>query len=55
MLEREDDQKRNIARWDARADTARRQQIFDFVQAETVKFASIIEKEGLQMEAEVRR
>jgi len=32
------------------ADYSTPQQFSDFVQAETVKFASIIEKEGLQME-----
>ena len=34
----------------ARADYGTPQQFSDFVDAETRKFASIIEKEGLQME-----
>jgi tripartite-type tricarboxylate transporter receptor subunit TctC len=49
MLER-DEIKKNIAAMGARADYGTPQQFTDFVQAETVKFASIIEKEGLQME-----
>jgi len=49
MLEREEI-KKNIAAMGARADYGTPQQFSDFVQAETVKFASIIEKEGLQME-----
>ena len=49
MLER-DDIKKNIAAMGARADYGTPQQFSDFVQAETVKFAGIIEKEGLQME-----
>lgn len=49
MLER-DDIKNNIAAMGARADYGTPQQFSDFVQAETVKFAEIIEKEGLQME-----
>jgi tripartite-type tricarboxylate transporter receptor subunit TctC len=49
MLER-DDIKKNIAAMGARADYGTPQQFSDFVQAETVKFAAIIEKEGLQME-----
>jgi len=49
FLEREDI-KKNIAAMGARTDYGTPQQFSDFVQAETVKFASIIEKEGLQME-----
>jgi tripartite-type tricarboxylate transporter receptor subunit TctC len=49
MLER-DDIKKNIASMGARADYGTPQQFSDFVQAETVKFAGIIDKEGLQME-----
>jgi tripartite-type tricarboxylate transporter receptor subunit TctC len=49
MLEREEI-KKNIATMGARADYGTPEQFSDFVQAETVKFASIIEKEGLQME-----
>jgi tripartite-type tricarboxylate transporter receptor subunit TctC len=49
MLER-DDIKKNIASMGARADYGTPQQFSDFVQAETTKFADIIEKEGLQME-----
>jgi tripartite-type tricarboxylate transporter receptor subunit TctC len=49
MLEREDI-KKNIAAMGARADYGTPQQFSDFVQAETMKFADIIEKEGLQME-----
>jgi len=49
MLER-DDIRKNIAAMGARADYGTPQQFSDFVQAETVKFAAIIEKEGLQME-----
>ncbi len=49
MLER-DDIKKNIAAMGARADYGTPQQFSDFVQTETVKFAAIIEKEGLQME-----
>jgi tripartite-type tricarboxylate transporter receptor subunit TctC len=49
MLEH-DDIKMNIAAMGARADYGTPQQFSDFVQAETVKFAGIIEKEGLQME-----
>ena len=49
FLEREDT-KRNIAAMGARTDYGTPQQFSDFVQAETMKFASIIEKEGLQME-----
>ena len=49
MLER-DEIKKNIAAMGARADYGTPQQFSDFVEAETMKFASIIEKEGLQME-----
>jgi tripartite-type tricarboxylate transporter receptor subunit TctC len=49
MLER-DEIKKNIAAMGARADYGTPQQFSDFVQTETMKFASIIEKEGLQME-----
>jgi tripartite-type tricarboxylate transporter receptor subunit TctC len=49
MLEREEI-KKNIAAMGARADYGTPQQFSVFVQAETLKFAAIIEKEGLQME-----
>jgi tripartite-type tricarboxylate transporter receptor subunit TctC len=49
MLEREEIRK-NIATMGARADHGTPQAFSDFVQAETVKFAAIIDKEGLQME-----
>ncbi|NLS68993.1 tripartite tricarboxylate transporter substrate binding protein [Bradyrhizobium brasilense] len=49
MLER-DDVKKNIAGMGARADYGTPRQFSDFVDAETKKFAAIIEKEGLQME-----
>jgi tripartite-type tricarboxylate transporter receptor subunit TctC len=49
MLDR-DDVRKNIASMGARADYGTPQQFSDFVDAETRKFASIIEKEGLQME-----
>jgi len=49
MIER-DEIKRNIAAMGARADHGTPQQFSDFVQAETQKFAGIIEKEGPQME-----
>jgi tripartite-type tricarboxylate transporter receptor subunit TctC len=49
MLEREEIRK-NIAAMGARADCGTPQQFSDFVDAETKKFAAIIEKEGLQME-----
>jgi len=49
MLEREEIRK-NITAMGARADWGTPQQFSDFVAAETTKFASIIEKEGLQME-----
>jgi tripartite-type tricarboxylate transporter receptor subunit TctC len=46
-----DDFKKNIEGMGAQADYGTPQQFSDFVVAETVKFAAIIEKEGLQMEA----
>jgi tripartite-type tricarboxylate transporter receptor subunit TctC len=49
MLER-DDIKKNISAMGASADYGTPQQFSDFVDAETKKFAAIIEKEGLQME-----
>jgi tripartite-type tricarboxylate transporter receptor subunit TctC len=49
MLAR-DEIKKNIDAMGARADYGSPQQFSDFVAAETVKFAGIIEKEGLQME-----
>lgn len=49
LLEREDIQK-NIGTMGARADYGTPQQFTDYVNAETKKFAAIIEKEGLQME-----
>jgi tripartite-type tricarboxylate transporter receptor subunit TctC len=49
LLAREDTG-RNIANMGARADYGTPQQFADFVDAETKKFAAIIEKEGLQME-----
>jgi tripartite-type tricarboxylate transporter receptor subunit TctC len=49
MLEREDIRK-NIAGMGARPDYGTPQQFSDFVDAETKKFAAIIDKEGLQME-----
>ena len=49
MLEREEIRK-NITAMGARADWGTPQQFSDFVAAETTKFASIIEKDGLQME-----
>lgn len=49
FLEREDI-KANIAKIGARTDYGTPQQYTDFIQAETAKFASIIQKEGLQME-----
>ena len=49
MLDR-DDVRKNIASMGARADHGTPQQYSDFVDAETRTFASIIEKEGLQME-----
>ena len=49
MLE-SDDIRKNIAAMGARTDYGTPQQFSDFVDAETRKFASIIEKEGLQME-----
>jgi hypothetical protein len=49
-LDERDDIKKNIAAMGARADYGTPRQFSDFVQAETVKFAAIIVKEGLQME-----
>jgi tripartite-type tricarboxylate transporter receptor subunit TctC len=49
FLDREDT-KRNIAAMGARTDYGTPQQFSDFVQAETAKFAAIIQKEGLQMD-----
>jgi tripartite-type tricarboxylate transporter receptor subunit TctC len=49
LLEREGI-KKNIITMGARADYGTPQQFADFVDAETKKFAGIIEKEGLQME-----
>jgi tripartite-type tricarboxylate transporter receptor subunit TctC len=49
MLER-DDIAKNIAAMGARTDYGTPQQFSEFVQAETTKFAGIIEKDGLQME-----
>jgi tripartite-type tricarboxylate transporter receptor subunit TctC len=49
MLEREDI-KKTIAGMGARPDWGTPQQYSDFIQAETVKFAEIIKREGLQMD-----
>jgi tripartite-type tricarboxylate transporter receptor subunit TctC len=51
MLEREDIRK-NIAAMGARPDYGTPQQFSDFVAAETVKFASIIDKEGLHLDVQ---
>lgn len=51
MLER-DDIKKQIVAMGARADYGTPQQFSDFVDAETKKFASIIQKEGLQMDVQ---
>jgi tripartite-type tricarboxylate transporter receptor subunit TctC len=51
MLERADI-KKSIEQMGAQADYGTPQQFADFVQAETVKFAGIIQKEGLQMDAQ---
>jgi tripartite-type tricarboxylate transporter receptor subunit TctC len=51
MLDRADIRK-NIEQMGAQADYGTPQQFSDFVQAETTKFAAIIEKEGLQMDAQ---
>ena len=51
MLEREEI-KKNITAMGARADWGTPQQFADFVEAETKKFAGIIEKEGLQMDVQ---
>jgi tripartite-type tricarboxylate transporter receptor subunit TctC len=49
LLERED-VKKTIATMGARPDYGTPQQFGDFIQAETVKFAEIIKREGLQMD-----
>ena len=51
MLER-DDIKKNIAAMGARTDWGTPEQYSAFVEAETKKFAAIIEKEGLQMDVQ---
>jgi tripartite-type tricarboxylate transporter receptor subunit TctC len=51
MLEREDIRK-NIAAMGARPDYGTPQQFSDFVAAETATFASIIDKEGLHLDAQ---
>jgi tripartite-type tricarboxylate transporter receptor subunit TctC len=51
MLER-DDIKKNVATMGARTDWGTPQQFSEFVEAETKKFAGIIEKEGLQMDVQ---
>jgi len=51
MLERPEI-KSNIEKMGAQTDYGTPQQFSDFVQAETAKFAAIIEKEGLQMDAQ---
>jgi tripartite-type tricarboxylate transporter receptor subunit TctC len=51
MLER-DDIKKNIAAMGARADYGTPEQFATFVDAETKKFAGIIQKEGLQMDVQ---
>jgi tripartite-type tricarboxylate transporter receptor subunit TctC len=51
MLDREDIRK-NIASMGARPDYGTPQQFSDFVAAETVKFASIIDKEGLHLDVQ---
>jgi len=51
MLDR-DDIKKNIGAMGARPDYGTPQQFAEFVSAETQKFAGIIEKEGLQMDAQ---
>jgi tripartite-type tricarboxylate transporter receptor subunit TctC len=50
FLDREDI-KKNVATMGARTDYGTPQQYSDFVAAETVKFAEIIKREGLQMDA----
>jgi len=49
MLER-DDMKKNIAAMGARPDYGTPEQFSGFIEAETKKFAAIIQKEGLQMD-----
>jgi tripartite-type tricarboxylate transporter receptor subunit TctC len=51
MLER-DDIKKNIVAMGARADYGTPDQFAAFVDAETKKFAGIIQKEGLQMDVQ---
>jgi len=51
MLER-DDIRKNIAAMGARPDYGTPQQFSDFVAAETTKFASIIDKEGLHLDVQ---
>ena len=51
MLER-DDIKKNITAMGARADYGTPDQFAAFVDAETKKFAGIIQKEGLQMDVQ---
>jgi tripartite-type tricarboxylate transporter receptor subunit TctC len=51
MLEREDIRK-NIAAMGARPDYGTPHQFSDFVAAETTKFASIIDKEGLHLDVQ---
>ena len=51
MLER-DDVKKNVATMGARTDWGTPEQYGAFVEAETKKFAGIIEKEGLQMDVQ---
>ncbi len=51
MLER-DDIKKQIVAMGARADYSTPQQFSDFVDAETRKFAGIIQKEGLQTDVQ---
>jgi tripartite-type tricarboxylate transporter receptor subunit TctC len=51
MLER-DDMKKQIVAMGARADYGTPQQFANFVDAETKKFAGIIQKEGLQMDVQ---
>jgi hypothetical protein len=50
MLSARDDIKKNIAAMGARADYGTPQQFSEFVQPKKMKFAGIIEKEGLQVE-----
>jgi tripartite-type tricarboxylate transporter receptor subunit TctC len=50
MLAR-DEVKKTLGNMGATADWGTPQQFSDFVQAETAKFAEIIKREGLQMDA----